>query len=238
MARLIITFGIAAAAALLSGTDAKTTVSVIEIGQGGVVRRTTSPESKTSVSAISSFWSSMHDVVNGQSRRRTRSLQYPGMTVVPDLFKRADGGLVLGVAGNSFDLASMPTVAGFLEENSAIGHFSLAGSQVLSLMEKTGSKITPANAAFVSTLDRKAKSVAQKGGKNGLQAVTVQVDDDKTAARVDAHVADLIKALQKETAETGSTIVLHLVVEEGEGSGRRLTERRLEDQEGVSWIIR
>jgi len=223
----MLTLGLSAAVAFLAVVDARTTVSVVEIGAGGVARRTTSPASKTSVSAVSSFWASMHDVVNGQNRRRARSLQYPGMTVVPDLFKRADGGLAIGIVGNAVNLDNMPTVAGLLEEEKSVGHFHLSGSQGLDLMSKAGKTEAHSDGAvFGSNL--KKKTVGKKGGVNVLDSVSVRVNDEQTAADVDASVADLVASLKKQAEETGVTFVLHMVVED-DSSHRRLTERRLED---------
>jgi len=57
------------------------------------------------------------------------------------------------------------------------------------------------------------------------------VENEASASVIDAAVGRALKAVQKLASETGSTIVVHLVVEEEEGAARRrLTSRRLEDE--------
>ena len=70
------------------GVHAATRIAVIEAGVGGTVHRTTSTTPETSVDGAASFVQAMHG----------RKLQHAGMTVVPDLFKRADSGIVIGVS--------------------------------------------------------------------------------------------------------------------------------------------
>uniref|UniRef100_A0A7R9W3M6 Subtilisin n=1 Tax=Pseudictyota dubia TaxID=2749911 RepID=A0A7R9W3M6_9STRA len=218
-----ISLGLFAAFAANSGADASTTVAVIEIGAGGVARRTTSPSAKTSVPAVSSFWNSMHDV--DEKRRRAQSLQYPGMTVVPDLFKRADGGVVIGITGRGVDLAEMPSISNLVEKES-VGHFRLSGLQGSALMEKTGKAHEVVDSHVLkSSIEKKVKNAASGGNKLG--ALSVSVNDKESAGAVDDHVSNSLSSLQKYATETGSTIVVHLVVEEEDGYPRR----RLEDQQ-------
>mmetsp|Transcript_10997 Transcript_10997/g.16200 ORF Transcript_10997/g.16200 Transcript_10997/m.16200 type:complete len:328 (-) Transcript_10997:127-1110(-) len=220
-------FSLSLAAALVCQVAARTNIAVLEVGQGGVVRRSTSNSPKSTVEGVSSFWSSVHDVVNGKQRRR---MQHSGMTLVPDLFNRADGGIVVGIMGNGVDLASMPTVAGIVEgaSNDAIGHFHLSGQKGAELIERSSGE-------FVEDLDAslsaKVKELANKESNNSLESIAVRVENEASASVVDAAVARALKAVQKLASETGSTIVVHLVVEEEEGAARRrLTSRRLEDE--------
>ena len=96
MVRFLPSLGVAAAL-VASVADARTTVAVLEVGQGGVVRRTAAASPHATVTGVASFWSAVHDEVAGRIRRGSRAAQHPGMAVVPDLFSRADGGLALGV---------------------------------------------------------------------------------------------------------------------------------------------
>jgi len=215
----------AAAALVASVADARTTVAVLEVGQGGVVRRTAAASPHATVTGVASFWSAVHDEVGGRVRRGSRAAQHPGMAVVPDLFSRADGGLALGITGSAVDLADMPGLSTYLEE--AVGTFELAGSHGHALLRKAGTKAEDvlSNAADVaSTLKTKAAGAVN----NRLESMTVTVDDEKTAAEVDSSIAAVVRSLQKESAKSGKTMILHLVIDEEESGAAR---RRLEDQD-------
>jgi hypothetical protein len=203
------------AAALAAVADASTTVAVLELGKGGAVRRTTAKRTDNTVSGVASFWSQLHG---------GRLLQHAGMSVVPDLFNKPDSGLVLGLMGSGLDLAAMPTVSALVEkeDNHVVGHFTVAGSHGLSLLQKAGPSHVIEPASLVSSA---------KNTKEGLSAMSILVDD-KNVADVDSQVAALIESLHKEAVKAGSTVILHLVVEEEEGaSRRRLISRRLEDRD-------
>ena len=203
------------AAALAAIADASTTVAVLELGKEGAVRRTTAKKSDTTVSGVASFWSSLHG---------GRKLQHAGMTVVPDLFNQADSGLVLGLMGSGVDLAAMPTVSGLIEKDGqhVVGHMTLDGPHGRALLHKAG----PSEQVTPESLVSSAKSI-----KRGLSAMSVAVDD-KNAAAVDSQISALIESIHKEAVAAGTTVVLHLVVEEEAGAfrRRRLSSRRLEDQ--------
>lgn len=202
------------AAALAASVDASTTVAVLELGKGGAVRRTTSKYTETTISGVNSLWANLHDA--------GRKLQHAGMTVVPDLFNKADSGLVLGVMGSGLDLASMPNLSGFVENegNGVVGHLTVEGANGAALLEKAGSVEDVNPASLVSSA---------KSAKEGLSAMKLSVTDNN-AADVDKEIASLIQAMHKEAADAGKTVILHLVVEEEEGaSRRRRMARRLED---------
>ena len=205
------------AAALAVAVDASTTVAVLELGKGGAVRRTTSKRSETSVSGVASFWSNLHD--------SGRKLQHAGMTVVPDLFNKADSGVVLGLMGSGLDLSAMPNLSGLVENEGdyVVGHMTLQGANGASLLNKAGAveAVAPASLASIA-----------KSSKKGLSAMSVAVDENN-AALVDTEVTALIQAMHKDAMDAGKTVILHLVVEEKEdASRRRRLARRLEDQEG------
>lgn len=204
------------AAALAAAADASTTVAVLELGKGGAVRRTTAKHTETTVSGVNSFWSNLHD--------SGRKLQHAGMTIVPDLFNKADNGMVLGLMGSGVDLAAMPNLSGLVENEGAahvVGHMTVEGANGAALLEKAGSAQEVAPASLVSTA---------KSSKSGLSAMSVSVTDNN-AATVDTEVASLIEAMHKEAMDAGKTVILHLVVEEEDGaSRRRRLSRRLEDE--------
>jgi len=200
--------------AALVVADASTTVAVLEFGKSGVVRRTTSKKCHTTVAGVGSFFNAMSN----------KGMQQADMTVVPDLFRRADGAVVIGISGAGVDLESMPTVSNLVqsEGNSVVGHMTLAGAHGRDLLNKAG----PSKELDAKSLVAGVKSEA--ASKN-LSSVSVQVDSENAAA-VDTQIAAMLVALQKQ-AGADSTIIVHLVVEEEEGaSRRRLMSRRLEDE--------
>ena len=73
---------------VLPVVDAATKVVVIELGKSGAIRRTDSVDPLTTVAGVASFWSALHSP--------GRRLQHAGMALVPDLFTKADSGVVLG----------------------------------------------------------------------------------------------------------------------------------------------
>merc|ERR1719148_236171 len=127
------------AASIVIGVDA-TSVSVLEFGSGGTVHRTTATAPQTTASGVLSFFRSVHDVGNRKSRR-TRTTQYPGMNVVPNLFKRPEGGIFIEISGGSVDLAAMPTLAGLLDNDSSVGEFNMNYSEGKKLTGQIGGSV-------------------------------------------------------------------------------------------------
>jgi len=202
-----------------------TTVAVLEVGKGGVAHRTTSTAPTTSTAGIASFWNSIHDEVNGSAKksghRRTRFTQYPGMTVVPDLFSRPDGGLAIGLFGTGVDLKSMPTVAGILENPGAVGHFYVDGNNGKALMSKTAGSDNADISNIHLIMEEKMHLAASKESGNRLESLAVNIDDVETATQVDSSIARMLETLEKVTAESGSTIVIHLVIDNHDSSVNR-----------------
>jgi len=207
-----------AAALSLTLVDAATKVAVIELGKSGVVHRSTTSYSETSAEGVVSFFSSLH----GYGRK----LQNSGMTVVPDLFNKPDSGVVVSLSG--VDLDSMPQVDAMMTnegENGVVGHFEVEGSRSSSILKS----IKDVEEVDSESLNEKVleKATAAKG----IFAVKLAVKDDN-ASDIDARVATLVQNMQKHCHKSGKTVVLHLVVEEEEGSARRrLTSRRLSEDD-------
>jgi hypothetical protein len=202
------------AASALAVADASTTVSVLEFGKSGAVRRTLTKKTHTTVAGVSSFWAAS----------ASRGMQQADMTVVPDMFRKPDGAVVVGISGAGVDLDSMPTVAALMQSNDqyVVGKMTLTGAQGTQLLHKVGPSTTLTSETLVAGVKKECHS-------HKLSSVHVTVEDAEKAASVDAQVAALIKSLS-ETSD--STIVVHLVVEEEEGAARRrLTSRRLEDEQ-------
>mmetsp|Transcript_42183 Transcript_42183/g.51373 ORF Transcript_42183/g.51373 Transcript_42183/m.51373 type:complete len:315 (-) Transcript_42183:147-1091(-) len=199
---------------LASVSAGDTTVAVIEIGKSGVVRRTTSSSAQTSASAVSSFWNKLHDVGNGQ--RRMKATQHPGMSVVPDLFRKPSGGLIIGLKGNGVDLASMPTVSRQLQ--SSAGHFEVSGS-LEELLNKAPNGAEALEDNFSPSLQNKVREL--KAGENTLESISFNVNNDKDASNVDAAVGAALESVRKLAEQQEGTIVVHLVIEEEDGAMRR-----------------
>ena len=209
---------------LFLASDA-TTVAVLEFGKGGVTRRITSASPVTSVAGVSSFWNAVHDEIaqapitnkkNAKKKisRRTRVTQYPGMTVVPDLFKRANGGLVIGVSGTGVDLAAMPTLAGILNGENTVGQFRVEGAQTQELLKKAGDVSATTASAFDETVNSKVSSVTSKATGNKLESVLVAVEDTEAATKLDQSLASLLQSLETMAAESGTTVLLHIVLDD------------------------
>jgi len=211
-------FLLAAAASWLSANVAgtTTTVSVIEIGKGGVVRRTTSPSTLSSVAGVLSLWSNIHDVKIG----KRKLAQQAGMSIVPDMFQRASGGVALGVLGEGVDLKHMPFVAGLVKDSKTVGKVEVIGSQGHTLMKKA--------AQGTASLKEVVESISVE--KNELQGVSLNVDDKDSAKKIDNEISSMVKALKNKVIESDSTMVLYIIHESK--TEAKPVQRRLEDQDG------
>mmetsp|Transcript_13508 Transcript_13508/g.37984 ORF Transcript_13508/g.37984 Transcript_13508/m.37984 type:complete len:318 (-) Transcript_13508:124-1077(-) len=202
-------FVIAALAAMALTVDAATRVAVIELGASGTVRRTTTASQfeETSVDGVASFWSALH----GYGRK----LQHAGMPVVPDLFSRPESGVVLGLTGSGVDLDHMPTLNGLLknvdkqQDNRVVGHMQVSGNQCKKMLDNVQSK---KDYAASGSLKSVFESQAQEAGISGMHFDVSSAN----AADIDGQLASLISDYSSH-----KTVVLHLVVEEEDGSARR-----------------
>jgi hypothetical protein len=230
MVRSIISLAIASALSAFCA-DA-TTVAVMELGKGGVLHRTSSSSPTTSAGGIVSFWKSTHDADSKGNTREYRTVQFPEMTVVPDIFSRADGGVVVGVTGAAVDLSLMPTLASLVEEDgAALGHFHVEGKNGRKLLKHVNAPLVNAQ-DFSRVAGSKFQAAVTKEG-NLLESVLVHVDDKEEAAAVDASLARMLKSLDEEAEKLGSTIVVHLVLDNEDTTARRrlLTEERRKIEE-------
>jgi len=237
MVRSLPSLGVAAAF-LATVADARTTVAVLEVGKGGVVRRTTASSPHASVHGVASFWNAAHDEVAGRNRRG--SAQHPGMAVVPDLFSRADGGIVFGLSGSAIDLTSggaMPRLANLLETE-AVGSFELSGSHSATLLKKAGAKAEDA-VGSAADLATSLKTKAAAAVDNRLERLSISVHDEASASAFDSAIAAAVQSLQKQSEKSGKTLLLHLVVDEEQVPAAHEAEaeevpsdrRRLEDMQ-------
>jgi hypothetical protein len=208
--------------ASLSAADASTRVAVLEFGKGGVIQRTTTSSQDATAGGVVSFWNALH-------RTGRRQLQHAGMSMVPDMWKQADAGLIIGLSG-SVNLEEMSHVASLLSEeaNSAnvVGHMEVSGNHCSQMMNNIDDVQFLEDASSL-------QDVAVSKATSGLAGVSTMVTASN-AAQVDEQVAALLGEIQRQATEKDTTIVVHLVVDEDESFSRRrrLQERRLEDEQG------
>ncbi|KAL7461928.1 hypothetical protein ACHAXS_002337 [Conticribra weissflogii] len=213
--KTILSLGLAAMATMAS---ADTQIAVIEFSPSGkqTVHRTTTPSNTSTPAGVASFWNVMH-------RRTKRSVQHAGMSVVPDMFHKADAGIVIGIRGNGADLAVMPTAGALLGGSSddVVGTIRVAGQVGRDLLSRASKGIESISdtKAYGAALSSTAEKAAR--GLEGLEAVSLDVESGAAAAEADAQLGRMIEALKKQAAENGKSVVVHLVVEEEEGAARR-----------------
>mmetsp|Transcript_1205 Transcript_1205/g.2139 ORF Transcript_1205/g.2139 Transcript_1205/m.2139 type:complete len:293 (+) Transcript_1205:87-965(+) len=223
--RTILSIGLAALAATTSSVSAETTVAILEFGPGGSVHRTTSSSTESSAAAVSSLWNALH---RPSSKRSSR--QHAGMSVVPDLFSKADAGIVIGLQGGS--LESMSTVASLLDAeeiaDNVVGHIHVPGQAAEQLMKSASSKdLDAVSKDDISRRLQSAAKTAANGDVKGIDAVSLAVNNDDVASVADEELGRMLKTLRKQAAANGKTVVVHLVAD---STRRRLNED--EDKEG------
>lgn len=214
----MLSLSLTALAATAFSVSAETMVAVLEFGPGGSVHRTTSTAVESNSAAVSSLWTALH---RPSSKRSPK--QYAGMTVVPDLFTKPHAGIVIELQGDS--VKSMPTAMSLLDgeiEGNVVGHMSIRGQAGAELMKRASSE----NVDVVSKEDmgRRLQSVAEtaaRGAIEGIEALTLAVENDEAAAVADEQLGRMLKTLKKQADASGKTVVVHLVAE---SNRRRLDE--------------
>lgn len=200
----------------LASVDAATKVAVLEFGAGGTVHQSTSTNVETTVAGVASFWGALH----GDRRK----LQHSGMPLVPDLFKKLESGVVIGLSGSGVDLDLMPYVSSLVSEkrDNVVGHLEVAGEQLDSLL----SKVDNWESIDISSAADLAKKQGEKAGLSGFKTIV----DTSSAHGVDKQMKVVLSGLKSMAEESGKTIVVHLVVEEEVSTARpRSLSRRLEE---------
>jgi hypothetical protein len=228
---------VALSLATFFATASATTVAVLELGKGGTLHQVTSSSPTSSTNGVLSFLQSVHDASHDGNQRKTRATQYPGMTVVPDLFSRPHGGVVIGIYGEAAkNLQDMPTVSSFLSEESlSKGHFHVEGDESRRLMRSINA--TPVKAAdFGEALTAKSRD-ALKTAANKIESVAINVASSEEAVSVDAHINRMLRQLASEANEAGVTILVHLVVDDQRTSSRRRLAEDNNEGDGSSYEI-
>lgn len=175
------------------------------------------------VDGVTSFWAALH-----QPKRR--KLQHAGMVIVPDLFKKPDSGVVIGISGSG-DVncpESMPRLSKILSQEteqspSVIAHMEIDGTSLDILMSTLQDKETVGEDALTHAISTRAE-------RQGLSAVKAHVDSTN-AAVVDEKLSSTLAELKRVAEENGKTVVVHIVYEDHSSeTARRRLSRTLEDQ--------
>jgi len=220
--RSILSLGLVALAASASAVSAETAVVVLEFGPGGSVHRTTTTYTESNSAAVASFWDAMH-----RPTKRGSMVQHAGMPVVPDLFTMANAGIVLGLQGGS--VKAMPTATSLLDAaasvDNVVGHVHIPGQAGADLMKRASSNDLKIIAKEdISSRLQSTADTAARGELEGIETLSLAVDNVDEAAVADEQLSNMLKTLKKKASENGKTVVLHLVVEEEGASRRRLDE--------------
>jgi len=187
-------------ACISAWVNAATLVTVLELGKGGSVRRTsTETSSVSSVDGVTSLWSRVH----GVEQKHRRNLASSG-SMVADMFHKADAGIVINLGSLSAkDLSK--------KVGKSVGALEVAGKQAQYLLSKASAEVKKA----VKSAD--LKEIAALPDK--LQAI-----DASALKEASKEVAAVLKKLQKEAEEQQSTVVVHLLSEDSNAVSRRLQE--------------
>lgn len=198
-----------------------TTVAVLELGKGGTLHRVGASTPTSSTNGVLSFFQSVHEAKSDGSQRQMRATQYPGMTVVPDLFSRPNGGIVIGIYGEGMSsLDDMPMVSALLgEETLSKGQFHIEGDESRKLMRAINA--SPVKVAeFGDAVHSKSKQAVQST-VNKIESVAVHITSVDELSAVDAHIHRMLKNLAAQAEQAGVTILVHLVVDDKQTSSRR-----------------
>jgi hypothetical protein len=203
--------------AALVAAEATTKIAVLEFGRGGTVRRSEASNAETSTEGVLSFWSALHG-------RTSSNIQHAGMTVVPDLFRKPDSGVIVGISGTEIDLHSFNGFSSLFDTDETVGFFEVAGNRCASLLD------TLTEVIEIPGEDLK-KATLEHVKKNGLYGIKVNVASEGVNT-LDKQIIALVSELKTEAQNSDETFIIHFVIEENESqSRRRLSSRELEDEQ-------
>lgn len=134
------------------------------------------------------------------------------MALVPDIFNRADGGIVVGISGAVSSMA-----LDFMEDN-VVGSFTTSGStsDVMNRVKKSE--------LISDGFDRRLTSTVEKAEEE-MQVVSLSVNDE-SAPEAERELERMLSSLKAHAKKSDKTYVVHLVVDTPS------TRRRLEDAQG------
>ena len=203
---------------VFSLVGAATKIVVLDFGNGRTVRRSEAASSETSVEGVVSFWSVLH----GQA---SSSIQYAGMPVVPDLFRKPDSGVIIGISGVGVDFDSFPGFASLFEMDETVGFMEVKGQRCQSLLSAF---TEPSEASVENFVDLSVENASKKL----LTSLKVNVSSESIAS-VDKKLTTLVNQLKGAAEISKQSFVVHVIMEESESQSRRQlsSSRELEDEQ-------
>ena len=212
----------------------QTTVTILEFGKGGTVHAAANINNAagtvtTTPDAMTSFWKAMHPSLSKDGKYSSHV--YAGMSVVPDLFAKADMGVIVGLGGNVAEyLDQMPTTLALLsgsngnsaEKNAYIGQAKIAGHVTNTLIQGVSTPKITAAAAVKVTENQVMNAADAKEADDQLRQLIQRIKEDVSSAAND------------------KTVVVHLVIESvvpemsvaSSANRRRLQEDNQNQQQG------
>lgn len=211
-----------------SVVDASTSVLVFELGKGGAVRRTSQPRTETNVDGVHSFWSNLHGLNKFGSKYKR---QQPKMAIVPDMFKKPDGGIVIGLSGNGLDNLSVNALKDAIKSYAPafIDNFELDGSEVSSLLD--GEYVSQNFKEFKSNLKESVNTVVSSSSKHNFEVVCLDSVHGTDLLLVKSEIENAIESIKKMVERLDKTVVVHLAVQEGYELSRKLEDEEREEEE-------
>jgi len=192
-----------------------TTVTVLELGKGGSVRRTTSSNNDVSVGSVFSFWSSLHtDVESSLNKDSFQS----GLSMVPDMFQKPDSGIVVGFFGNE-----APTKKVVSKIGKHIGEFNLSGNRGSILMNK-------ASPGYVVDEPKALRKIKNDVSVENNKLHAVALDSTVKSKELYSELVQFLKDVESKANDSGSTILIYLVSEE---RGMKETHHRMLEEENA-----
>jgi len=235
----ILSLGLTALAAItpLSCAD-ETTVTILEFGPGGTVHRSTSTSTESNSAAVTSLWNVLHNPTTN-NKQSTISQQHAGMSIVPDLFTKPSSGIIVKLQGDEYKSMKMAQTlldsSATTNKHSIVGHVHIPGQVGTNLMESAtktyslnkGDGVIPSEdvSKHLSKTVDNASNTDNLSEEGSVETITLNVDNKDDAKNVDKHLSEMLSTLKKQAVDNKKTVVVHVIMEDGDN-----TRRRLEDQ--------
>jgi len=195
--------GLLTLAVVVSPALADSTVTVLEFGPGGSVHKSTSQDYESTPSAVVSFWNVLH-------KPESKASIPAGMPLVPDLFTKADAGIVIGLSGLA--VQRMNTAASLMDgsnNNDVIGQIHLPGQTAGKVLKQASLENTSKeNVGLMSSMERAVSNDA-----SGMEALSFVVDNIKSATEVDNQLKRMFSILKERSVTSQKTVLVHVVME-------------------------
>ena len=229
----ILSLGLTALAAItpLSCAD-ETTVTILEFGPGGTVHRSTSTSTESNSAAVTSLWNVLHNPTTN-NKQSTISQQHAGMSIVPDLFTKPSSGIIVKLQGDEYKSMKMAQTlldsSATSSKNNIVGHVHIPGQVGTNLMESAtktyslnkGDGVIPSEEIVVHL----SKTASNTDNLSGVETITLNVNTKDDAKNVDKHLTNMLSTLKKQAVDNKKTVVVHVIMEDGDNNRRRLEDQ-------------